>query len=56
MGHSKLFNLTLGLENGVPQGSMLGLLSFLLYVNELTNNREYNVALFAYETSFVIFR
>ena len=36
---------------GVPQGSILGLLFFFVYINDLTDNLKCNVKLFANDTS-----
>ena len=42
------------IQSGVPQGSVLGPLLFLIYINDLTNNISANMKLFADDSSLFI--
>ena len=48
--HEQISSLEL-VKSGVPQGSILGLLSFLICINDLLDNIEFNCKVFADDTS-----
>ena len=49
-----LASRTFTVSSGVPQGSVLGPLLFLLYVNDIPEQIECNISMFADDTKFIL--